>query len=232
MPQSRIPARVSAGEVHVWSANLSNPDVTAREHVLSCDERIRAKMIRCPERRRRCIAARVFVRSVLACYTATDPAAIVFSVSQNGKPVLSSSPEPQFNLSHSHDLAVCAVATRPVGVDVERIRLIPNIPDIIKRYCGAEEAEQLRSREERCIETWFLAGWTQKEAYLKATGQGLSALTLAPRVSWETERAPTIPRNADGDGRWTVINVECGSDYVGALVLNGEIRRVIYRSLN
>ena len=40
----------------------------------------------------------------------------------NGKPFF---PDLQFNLSHSHSAAVCALHHLPIGVDVERLRPAP-----------------------------------------------------------------------------------------------------------
>ena len=43
----------------------------------------------------------------------------------NGKPFFPDRPDLQFNLSHSHSAAVCALHHLPIGVDVERLRPAP-----------------------------------------------------------------------------------------------------------
>ena len=43
----------------------------------------------------------------------------------NGKPFFPDRPDLQFNLSHSHGAAVCALHHLPIGVDVERLRPAP-----------------------------------------------------------------------------------------------------------
>ncbi len=63
------------------------------------------------------------------------------SVGPNGKPVLSRKTDSLglcFNLSHSHGLAMLAVALgREVGIDVERIR--PGIADESRRECVEQD---------------------------------------------------------------------------------------------
>ncbi|MGB9449720.1 MAG: hypothetical protein WBV50_04150, partial [Candidatus Acidiferrum sp.] len=72
------------------------------------------------------VAAHGITRNILSGYLQTSPETLSFSVGPNGKPVLSrktDSLDLRFNLSHSHGLAMLAVALgREVGIDVERIR--------------------------------------------------------------------------------------------------------------
>lgn len=82
-----------------------------------------------------------------------------------GKPFFRNRPELHFSLSHGDGLAVCAIADRPVGVDVEGQR--PVSEALLRRYFTPEEraaAEPLRL-------------WTLKESCCKMTGRGLAALT-------------------------------------------------------
>lgn len=86
-----------------------------------------------------------------------------------GKPFFPDEPGLHFNLSHSGGLLLCAVADRPVGVDVEVVR--PRKPSL-PRYCLTDgEYEIYRSAGE----TWeaFYHIWTQKEAWCKYLGVGL-----------------------------------------------------------
>ena len=85
-----------------------------------------------------------------------------------GKPFFRNRPDLHFSLSHGGGIAACAVADRPVGVDVEGQR--PVSAALLRRYFTAAEraaAEPLRL-------------WTLKESCCKMTGQGLAAL---PEIS-------------------------------------------------
>lgn len=81
-----------------------------------------------------------------------------------GKPFFRNSPDLHFSLSHGGGIAACAIADRPIGVDVEGQRTVSET--LLQRYFTREEraaAEPLRL-------------WTLKESCCKMTGRGLAAL--------------------------------------------------------
>jgi len=137
------------GELHVWRVRLGSagwPVLAA----LPPQERDRAGELLSERARRRWVAARWALRSVLARYTGREPAGIELRFGERGKPMLAE-PDPPlcFNLSHSGELALIAVAgEREVGVDVQAI--------------GDRPAE-------------FYAQWTRREAVAKCHGVGLWA---------------------------------------------------------
>ena len=79
-----------------------------------------------------------------------------------------------FNLSHSEDWALLAVTTAgPVGVDVEHVRPLRDFDALVERFFSArEKAVFLSLTKERKPDAFFRL-WTRKEAWLKATGEGL-----------------------------------------------------------
>ena len=85
-----------------------------------------------------------------------------------GKPGFSHVPGREFNLSHSGDIAVCAVSDKPIGIDIEALREIR--PDAAKRFASAEELEYIGSDPRRLFEIWTL-----KEAYFKCVGTGIGS---------------------------------------------------------
>lgn len=87
-----------------------------------------------------------------------------------GKPNFPESPNLHFNLSHSADLALCAVDSSPVGVDIQIIK--PNWREgLPRRVCSPAELEWLEAQPDR----WsaFTLLWTLKEARVKYSGEGL-----------------------------------------------------------
>jgi phosphopantetheinyl transferase len=70
-----------------------------------------------------------------------------------------------FNISHSANYVVCAIADSPVGIDIEGGRKVNNA--VAKRYFTEEEIESIHSDED------FFKIWTFKEALGKCTGEGL-----------------------------------------------------------
>ena len=95
-----------------------------------------------------------------------------FGYVEHDKPVLLNHPEIHFNMSHCRRGVICAIGDEPVGADVEEIE--PKLNMDLCRYCFSdEEIADITSAENPCMQ--FTRWWTMKEAYLKLTGQGLTA---------------------------------------------------------
>lgn len=95
-----------------------------------------------------------------------------------GKPYFLGREELHFNLSHSGDLALCALDTAPVGVDIQVVR--PWRPGLPRRVCAQPELAWLESQPE----LWpaFTLVWALKEARAKESGQGLTTSIRSIRV--------------------------------------------------
>ncbi|HYC70108.1 MAG TPA: 4'-phosphopantetheinyl transferase superfamily protein [Opitutaceae bacterium] len=205
-------------DVHLWCVWLDDPaiDHGAIEGVLSPDELVRARGLYHEEDRRRFAAARLTLRRVLAAYLGGDPAGITFRYGQYNKPSLALSLGEgglQFNLSHSHALCLLAVTRgRPVGVDVEEVRDLPDLYLIEDRLFAPDElgAQQARPAEERRLE--FFRRWTQREAIGKGRGSGLDS--LAPM------------RTDGGADSFALQPLEPAEGYVGTLAFAGGPARV------
>ena len=87
------------------------------------------------------------------------------------------------SLSHSGDVAFCAVSENPVGVDVEKIRSISD--SLIKRVCVDEEKayvladfepDDVKNISDEVVKKRFFEIWTAKEAYFKMKGSGITDL--------------------------------------------------------
>jgi len=161
-------------EVHLWRAWVGQPTVRLRllYRILSVNERNRAGRFRFDLDRNRFIARRGLLRVILGRYLDLKPASIRFGYGPNGKPFLDEACNPDeltFNLSHSEELAIYAISRkRKIGVDVERLRPIPESDKIVADLYSST-ACRLGERAEA-----FLDWWTRHEAYLKASGNGLS----------------------------------------------------------
>ncbi len=91
-------------------------------------------------------------------------------IGDNGKPYISGGP--CFNLSHSGQMAICAVSDFEVGCDIEKISEARE--DIAKRFFAPCEYEALMSYAAGpCRDEFFFRLWTLKESYIKYTGRGL-----------------------------------------------------------
>jgi 4'-phosphopantetheinyl transferase len=124
---------------------------------------------------------------------------------------------PKFNLSHSEVSALVAVSNQvAVGVDVESIGEVPEAVSIAEKFFSQPDAETLSKFEASARSNCFLRLWTRKEAYLKATGDGISmglnrfTVGLKRSMIYDSENKP-----------WGLINLTCSPDCIAALCAPG-----------
>jgi 4'-phosphopantetheinyl transferase len=186
---------LAADEVRVWQIELeaTGDPLPALPNILSEDERARAARFHFDRDRRRFCMARVGLRRILGAYLGVAPEAVRFGYSSHGKPHLDPAIHGEalrFNLSHSGELALVALAyRREVGVDVEVIRPLPDREAIAERFFSPGEVRQLRALPDEQREEAFFACWTRKEALIKAHGGGLSL----PLDDFQVSLAPAAP---------------------------------------
>ena len=176
--QSAISAgRLSAGEVHLWDADLAVEAhrLAQLASYLDQDELARADRFHFERDRRRFMAGRGLLRQILASYLDLAPYAVRFNYTGNGKPYLLAHSELHFNVSHSAETLVVAVARdRQLGVDVEVLPLDAadhGVANLV--FCRAERAS-LEAFDVTEYSRIFARLWTRKEAYIKADGRGMT----------------------------------------------------------
>ena len=144
-------------------------------------ERARAKRFVADRDRVRFVQRRFLLRRVLSGYLRCDPADVRYRTGPQGKLFLAH-PGPHFNASHSHGLALLAVAPAvPVGCDVERLDDAIDIDRTAEQLFACGERHQIRQASSSERQRIFFQYWTRKEAYVKATGAGL----LQPLASFD-----------------------------------------------
>ncbi len=212
------------GDLRVWAVDLDLADdqVASLHDLLSSDERERASRFGFPHLRRRFTCCRGALRVLLGSILDVEPRRIQFEYGPHGKPALASGDAATtFNVSHAGDRALIATAlNRRVGIDIERIEpLIDQSTLAVAVFTEAERCalDALRS-EERLA--GFYAGWTRKEAFVKALGLGLAQ----PLTGCEVTMAPAGPARLlrhEGDAaapdRWTLQALEVGEGLAAAL---------------
>src|SRR5262249_9765123 len=168
-------------EAHRRCAGREAVELEALETIfgwLPADERLRHDRLHRSEDRRRYLIGRLLTRGLLSRYLQQDPRSLRFVHSEHGRPELAAqpkSPSLNFNLSHAFGMVACCVTSiHSVGVDVEDLMGPVAALAIASRFVAAVEAEDLRTRADDARRRRFFAYWTLKEAYVKATGEGLS----------------------------------------------------------
>jgi 4'-phosphopantetheinyl transferase len=217
-------------EVHLWRVDLAavGPAEERWVALLSEDEAKRAARFHFSRDRQCYVASRAWLRRVLGAYLGCNAKALTFSYSEKEKPALSGSYAGQnmeFNVSHSGNVALLAFARgRLIGIDVERIKPDFEVEAIANRFFSVREREQLSAypQAEKCAA--FFRCWTRKEAYIKATGAGLSLPLSQFDVSiaaGETNALLATRPEAAEAARWSLCEVPAGSGYVAALCVSG-----------
>lgn len=175
---------------------------------LPTEERARAERFRIGSARRRFVLARTLLRRELATIVGVEPSVVGIGVGERGKPHMTgpqTATPPRFNLSHSGDLVVVVIADVEVGVDVEHLRPVANADRLARRYFSPAERRMVRALGGAERDRAFLRIWTQKEAYLKATGIGVGMPLRGVETEFDPNAAPrliAIGGDSDEAARW------------------------------
>ena len=216
-------------EVHIWKLALEQPvdqlDTLAR--LLSPAEHARAARFHFERDRRRFIVSHAGLRQILGAYLSREPAQLRFTAGAQGKPHLAdefAGSGMQFNLTHSHELALLAVTRcRAVGIDLEYLHPPSDMLSLAARFFSAAEYATLVGLPEAQQMPAFFNCWTRKEAYLKATGKGLSGGLSQVQVSMKPDEPPrllTVDNASTQAACWTLISLEPAPHYIAAAALN------------
>jgi 4'-phosphopantetheinyl transferase len=217
-------------DVHVWRAELNHSRRIAQTlfRILAPDERSRAEKFYFQKDRDRFIIARAFLRVILSRYLHLRPDQLRFCNGPYGKPALigiEGDKAVRFNVSHSHDLALYAVARgREVGVDVEYMREDFASEPIAERFFSRCEVEALRELPANRRTEGFFNCWTRKEAYIKGIGMGLSLplgqfdVSLVPG---EAAALLSVRENIPVASDWSLRELSPGPNYAAAIAIEG-----------
>jgi 4'-phosphopantetheinyl transferase len=183
---------LNPGEIHVWRIRLNRVKASPP----TAEEAARAARFLTPVLRSRYLRAHAALRAILGTVTSVP---LVFALHEKGKPYLASAPEVRFNLAHSRGMALVAVALHvEVGIDIERVRKLPEYAAIARRYFPEGYTTPSSVRE-------FFRHWTRFEALLKAHGAGLYAAGATP------------------PGVWSATELDAGPNFAAALAVHGPL---------
>ena len=232
-----FPGKPEDDTVDIWRANLdqSPETVSGLKRLLSFEEKARADRFRFPAYQSRFIVSHGILRKILSCYLRIAPEGIFYFANDHGKPGIGGrygGGGVRFNLSHSYDRAVYAVATgREVGIDIEYLWRKSDIAKIAGRFFTPVESETIAKLPAAIRKKAFFTCWTRKEAFLKATGCGLA---LSPRrfeVSVLPEDPPALVHtdwDSTGHLKWSLANIDAKGDYIAALAVEGRFSELRY----
>jgi 4'-phosphopantetheinyl transferase len=191
------------GEVFTQPLDWADFWSDAFPEILSAEESERcARFVRAADRARYA-QSHVFLRETLSLFADVAPAEWQFTRGEFGRPAIAGPMAGlgiEFNLSHTVDWAACVV-TRGIacGIDIELIRPIPEALDIAQRFFAPEEFRELEELAESALQRRFFELWTEKEAWVKAHGGGLSLPVnriVAEIQGVQLLRCPAVPNHA------------------------------------
>ena len=216
---------LAGADIHVWRVALDPPAeaVAALAHTLSDDERDRAARFHFDRDRIAFTVARGALRTLAGRYLAAPPARLAFGYRERGKPYLTAPPGGlQFNVSHSGQRALlCFARDREVGVDIELRRELSDLRELARTAFSPSEYAALCHLPPDAHLDAFFACWSRKEAFIKATGEGVAQLaafdvSLGPG---EPARLLRVDGEPPGAPRWSLCDLPAIPGYAAALVV-------------
>jgi 4'-phosphopantetheinyl transferase len=173
---------LSVNLVQVWCARLNFAAAPSEFEegkllkMLSAEERQRYALFRFDIDRISYLLAHALQRLMIGRIVGCEPQELRFGRGPFGKPFLLAPrdrPSIEFSLTHAEGLVACAVSNHPVGLDAEWSKRELDLGMAPSVLSGLELADLDRTPEARRSQR-FLEYWTLKEAFIKATGRGLS----------------------------------------------------------
>ncbi len=219
-------------EIHVWLAfdrELDDPALNAAHAgLLAAEENERRGKLYSEELRHQFLVTRALQRLVLSTYAPEiAPREWTFVTGERGKPTLAPRFEQlglHFNLAHTKRLVACAVSRLPdIGIDVENVRTRKAPLHLAPRYFTSREAAGLTTSPEAERPARFYALWTLKEAWLKASGEGLAAgLGNASFDLDEAHRMRAVEFAKDDPSRWRFWQFRPSGEHALAVALRAD----------
>lgn len=223
--------------MHVWRISLTQPtEASSLWATLSVEEQTRAARLVREELRSRYVIAHGWARKILARYLGLLPGEIRYEYGDYGKPRIQptgSSARVDFNLTHSGDIALIAVTPgTQVGIDIEAHNRKTDFLELAARTFSVAEREALAALadDETLLTAGFFACWTRKEAYLKATGHGISGglehfdVSLTPG---QPARLLRDERDPGATNRWNMREITVSPGYSAAVVVEAPLRETV-----
>jgi 4'-phosphopantetheinyl transferase len=225
--QPPLNLNLNLNEIHVWllDLNLDLHKVDQLSNILSEDELTRAKKFHFEHHQHRFIITRANLRFILSKYLKITAQEIEFIYSEKGKPSLVKTCNQEgieFNLSHTDNLALYAFTkNQKIGVDLEKIKDNCDIENLAKRFFTNNEYQVISNLERKQQPQAFFQAWTSKEAYLKATGEGLGGGLENIEINLHSQERELvrIEGNKQLVENWTLEKIDINDDYIATLAV-------------
>ncbi len=171
-PSNESPS-LQADSIHIWRIDLGQP-ADSLTRLLSTDETEKAQRLISQTLRQRYTVARAGMRHILGCYLGIPGDKLQFGYGTEGKPTLQNcGANIQFNLSHCGEMALLALSTSTIGIDLEKLQQRPNLMHIAQRLFPQTVQQELAWLHGEDLTQEFFHHWTALESCAKCHGVGI-----------------------------------------------------------
>ena len=209
-------------ELEIWHGQVTAKDshYQAYWRLLDEAEQIQAQKFKSELLHKRYVENHGRLRNLLSKTLNQPPQKIRIRKAEHGKPYLADYPKLAFNLSHTADRLMIATGWNcQLGVDIEIGKQRKNLSGLVEKCFAEEEALYWNQLPEIKKNQAFYRFWTRKEAFVKATGYGISLglnqCVINPENPAEFLR---VPDNCGHSSVWHVQDIDLGEGIFGALV--------------
>lgn len=215
---------LNSGEIHIWSAAIDERFNKLLDHsVLSVNEKRNAGKYAYDIDSFLYSVRHNLLRIILGRYLKCNPFDFKFNSNHYQKPhIFRPKTTIEYNTSISSNRFVVAFCHRhSIGVDVEIIRNLKGLNQMLSEYFTIHEADWIFSQPENKIEAAFFNIWAKKEALVKAIGKGLDI---------ELNRFNVLSNKpfVYGNNEWHITPLTLFDDCVGALAVNNPDSKISY----
>jgi len=219
--------------VHCWIWPLDEQgDTQSLLAVLSESERAKADSFKHSRHRDAYVIAHAGLRGVLARHLGCAASELQFATQAHSKPYLPRYERCAFNLAHTTQYALCAIGSQRIGIDIECLKPLPELTEMLKQICTREESVAIQALALEQRESAFYRLWVRKEARLKACGSGLLRAPCSvhvgsepwPEQVWQ-DLGPTgelttgDPTTNEPTQRWLAKHLDGPAQHLAALVV-------------
>jgi 4'-phosphopantetheinyl transferase len=203
--------------VHIWKFPVLPVDFS----ILTDSEKTIAERFRFEDDRNRYITSRKALRNLLAKYLSVNPSDIHIIAEKGQKPYVKSPDTTiRFNISHSGEWVVIALAQNELGIDIEKIDSAFDYSNLLTEHFSVAERQFISSAESPISAFYFL--WTRKEALTKAEGLGLREKLSEVSVLGRSSVSGSNKKN------WSIKSFNLYPDYPVSIAYSNSAGEICY----
>ncbi|WP_052398025.1 4'-phosphopantetheinyl transferase family protein [Streptomyces sp. NRRL F-5123] len=170
-------------------------------------------------------------RQLVAAYTSCPPEQQAWERDARGRPLVVGPGGLHVSLSHAGGVVAAALAwDGPVGVDVERLRPLPDRGALARTALADSERRAVDELPEERRDAQVLRFWTRKEAVAKALGSGL-ATHLRGIVTTAHGAVVSLPEGCGDLSAWSLADLPAPDDVLASVAVRAPGVRAVARTL-